>query len=115
MMSWPDFSYKHIVVHQIRNRGEKIRFRADNIVIVDADEKVLLQHTCHRLFALFIIGEISMTSVLLRNSIKYGFPIILMNGSLKVVARFNCAAEGNTLLRRRQYQVGEGAILIAKD
>lgn len=115
MMSWPDFSYKQIVVHQIRGRGEKIRFRADNIVILDADEKVLLQHTCHRLFALFIIGEISMTSVLLRNSIKYGFPIILMNGSLKVVARFNCAAEGNTLLRRRQYQVGERAILIAKE
>ena len=115
MMSWPDFSYKQIVVHQIRNRGEKIRFRADNIVILDAEEKVLLQHTCHRLFALFIIGEISMTSVLLRNSIKYGFPIILMNGNLRVVARFNCGAEGNTLLRRRQYETGERALEIAKE
>lgn len=55
MMSWPDFAYKQIIVHQIRDRGEKIRFRADNIVIIDADEKVLLQHTCHRLFALFVI------------------------------------------------------------
>ena len=115
MMSWPDFSYKQIVVHQIRKRGEKIRFRADNIVILDAEENVLLQHTCHRLFALFIIGEISMTSVLLRNSIKYGFPIILMNGNLRVVARFNCGAEGNTLLRRRQYETGERALEIAKE
>jgi CRISPR-associated protein Cas1 len=114
-MSWPDFAYKQIVVHQIRSRGEKIRFRADNIVILDADEKVLLQHTCHRLFALFIIGEISMTSVLLRNSIKYGFPIILMNGNLRVVAKFNCGAEGNTLLRRRQYETGARSLEIAKE
>ena len=115
MMSWPDFAYKQIIVHQIKGRGEKIRFRADNIVILDADGAVLLQHTCHRLFALFIIGEISMTSVLLRNSVKYGFPIILMSGGLRVVARFNCAAEGSTLLRRKQYEIGERALVIAKE
>jgi CRISPR-associated protein Cas1 len=115
MMTWPDFSYKQIVVHQTRNKGEKIRFRADNIVILDCDGKVLLQHTCHRLFALFVIGEISMTSVLLRNSVKYGFPIILMNGNLRVVARFNCAADGNTLLRIRQYGFAEKSLDVAKE
>lgn len=115
MMSWPDFAYKQIIVHQIKGRGEKIRFRADNIVIMDSEENVILQHTCHRLFALFIIGEISMTSGLLRNSVKYGFPIVLMNGSLRVVAKFNCAAEGNTLLRRRQYEDGGRAFAVAKE
>ena len=115
MMSWPDFEYKQIIVHQVRNKGERIRFRADNIVILDAEGSVVLQHTCHRLFALFIIGEISMTSVLLRNSVKYGFPIVLMSGSLRVVARFNCAADGNTLLRRRQYCVGDRALVVAKE
>lgn len=115
MMSWPDFAYKQIIVHQTKGRGEKIRFRADNIVILNSDGEVVLQHTCHRLFALFIIGEISMTSGLLRNSVKYGFPIILMSGSMRVVARFNCAAEGNTLLRRRQYEVGDRALAIAKE
>lgn len=104
MMSWSDFAYKQIIVHKVLDHGEKIRFRADNVVVIDADGNVLLQHTCHRLFALFIIGEISMTSVLLRNSLKYGFPIILMSRSFRVVARFNCGAEGNTELRRRQYE-----------
>jgi len=115
MLSWPDFSYKQIIVHQIRERGEKIRFRADNVVILDAEENVLLQHTCHRLFALFIIGEISMTSVLLRNSVKYGFPIILMNQGMRVVAKFNCAAEGNTALRQKQYSAGTWNLEIAKE
>lgn len=115
MMSWPDFAYKQIIVHQIKGQGEKIRFRADNIVILDSDGNVILQHTCHRLFALFIIGEISMTSVLLRNAVKYGFPIVLMTGSLRVGAKFNCAAEGNTLLRRRQYESGERSLVVAKE
>ena len=115
MMSWPDFSYKQVIVHQIKNKGEKIRFRADNIVILDSEESVLLQHSCHRLFALFIIGDISLTSVLLKNSAKYRFPVILMNGNLKVVSRINCAAEGNTILRKKQYQLGGRALEIGKE
>lgn len=115
MMSWQDFAYKQIIVHRVLERGEKIRFRADNIVILDSEDKVIVQHTCHRLFALFIIGEISMTSVLLRNSVKFGFPIILMNAGLRVIAKFNCAAEGNTLLRKRQYEAGERSFAVAKE
>lgn len=114
MLSWPDFAYKQIIVHQVLNRGEKVRFRADNVVIEDAEGKVLVQHTCHRLFALFIVGEISMTSVLLRNCVKYAFPIILMNAGLRVVARINCGAEGNTLLRMRQYAAGDRQLPIAR-
>ena len=114
MMSWPDFAYKQIVVHQVLNKGEKIRFRADNIVILDDDGKVLLQHTCHRLFALFIIGETSMTSVLMKNCVKYGFPLILMGANFRVIARINCAAEGNTLLRQRQYACENRKLDIAK-
>lgn len=73
-----------------------------------------MQHTCHRLFALFIIGEISMTSVLLKNSIKYGFPIVLMNRSMRVVARINCGAEGNTALRKLQYSCEDWKLEIAR-
>lgn len=104
MMSLPDFKYKQIIVHMTEGNGEKLRFRADNIVIEDADGKVILQHTCHRIFALFILGEISITSVLIKHCIMYHFPIILMNRSFRVIAKFNCEAEGNTLLRQKQYK-----------
>ena len=103
MMSWPDFNYKQIIVHITEGKDEKLKFRADNIVIVNKEEKILLQHSCHRIFALFIIGEISVTSVLIKHCIMYHFPILLMNRSLKVIAKFNCAAEGNTFLRKQQY------------
>lgn len=103
MMSWPDFNYKQVIIHITIGTGEKLKFHADNIVIADSEGKVLLQHTCHRIFALFIIGEISITSVLIKHCTLYHFPIILMNRSCKVIAKFNCEAEGNTLLRKKQY------------
>lgn len=104
MLSYPDFSYKQIAVHIAGGSGEKLRFRADNILIENREGTTLLQHSCHRLFALFIIGEISLTSIAIQKAIAFAFPIILMNRNLKVVTRINCAAEGNTLLRKKQYQ-----------
>ena len=102
-MSLPDFRYKQVAVHVAGGSKERLRFLADTIVIEDEEGKVLLRHSCHRLFALFIIGECSLTSVVIRQAIKFAFPIILMNRNLKVVTRINCAAEGNTLLRKQQY------------
>lgn len=114
MLSWPDFQYKQLIIYQVKTAGEKIRFRADNIVIVNDDDQVLLQHSCHRLFALIIIGDISLTSVLLKNSAKYGFPIILLGNNLHIITRINSMAEGNTVLRMRQYAAGERNLIIAK-
>lgn len=103
MMSYPDFSYKQIAIHFAGGHGEKVKFHADNIKIEDTEGTVLFQHSCYRLFALIIIGEVSLTSVVVAKSVAFEFPIILMNRNLRVLAKFNCAAEGNTLLRRKQY------------
>ncbi len=103
MLSYPDFKYKQVLVHIVIQHGEKLKFRADNILIEDREGRVMLQHSCHRIFALFIIGEISLTSVMIRQALRFAFPIILLSPSLKVITRINCAAEGNTLLRMRQY------------
>ena len=112
-MSYPDFSYKQIAVHFAGGHGEKVKFRADNIVIEDKDGEVLFQHSCHKFFALLIVGEVSLTSVAIAKSIAFAFPIILLNRNMRVVARFNCAAEGNTLLRKKQY-AGERNMTIAQ-
>jgi CRISPR-associated protein Cas1 len=107
MLSWPDFRYKQIAIYRSTNKGERLRFRADNIVIENDEGEVLFQHSCHRLFALFLIGEMSLTSVVIKHSVAFAFPIILMNANFKVIARINCQAEGNTLLRRKQYEMSE--------
>ncbi|MFI3291820.1 MAG: type V CRISPR-associated endonuclease Cas1 [Opitutales bacterium] len=113
MLSFPDFKYKQVIVHSTFGNGEKLKFSADNILIKDFDGNTILQHSCHKIFALFIVGDISVTSVVLRRALKYGFPIILMSSNMKVSARINCIAEGNTLLRKRQYS-SERNLLISK-
>lgn len=116
MTSWPDFNYKQLIVHLAGESGERLRFRCDNIVIEDPSGKVLFQHSCHRTFALMILGEITVTSVLLKQCRAYGFPLILLGRNLRPVATIHCPAEGNTLLRRRQYDLDEAARLaIAKE
>lgn len=113
MLSLPDFRYKQIIVHIVKRKAEKLRFRADNILIEDENKKVILQHSCHRIFALFIVGDISLTSVVAKYAVKYGFPIIMMTDSMKVYVRINCKADGNTLLRIRQY-TGQNNLEIAR-
>lgn len=111
MISLPDFRYQQIVVHVAGGSGEKLKFRCDNLVVEDKEGEVVLQHSCHRTFALFVIGEISLTSVLVQKAVQYAFPIVLMNRNLHVTARINSGAEGNTLLRRIQYGQDEAARL----
>lgn len=113
MMSWPDFSYKQIIVHIAGGSKERIRFHVDNIIIEDADGKVLMQHSCHRIFALFIVGETSLTSIAIQKAIAFAFPIILLSRNMKFVTAINSGAEGNTVLRAKQYS-GKRNLDIAK-
>lgn len=115
MLSYPDFAYRQLVVHIAGGSGERLRFRADTIVVEDAEGKTLLRHSCHRLFALFIIGECMLTSTVVHHAVRFGFPIILMNRNLKVIAAICCSAEGNTSLRRRQYNDDGLAIHVARN
>ncbi len=102
MMSRSDFMYKQLIFYRVLEK-EKLSFRADNIVIEDSQKQVKLQHSCHRILALFIIGNITVTSVLLRKAFSYGFPIFLLNSNFHLDAVIGNHAEGNTLLRKRQY------------
>lgn len=105
MLSLNDFRYKQIVVHFSGGSRERLRFRADNLLIQNADGNTRLQHSCHRIFALFIVGEISLTSIVIQKAVQFGFPVILMKGNFRVVARINAGADGNTLLRKMQYGI----------
>ncbi|MCQ2402721.1 MAG: type V CRISPR-associated endonuclease Cas1 [Lentisphaeria bacterium] len=103
MMSWPDFCYKQIIVHIAGGSKERLRFHVDNIVIEDADGKVILQQSCHKIFALFIIGETSLTSIAIQKAIAFAFPIVLLSRNMKFITAINSGAEGNTVLRTKQY------------
>ena len=102
MMSTRDFEYKQIAF-VFTEEGEKISFKNDNLLITDAEGKIKHQSTCYRLFILFVCGDYCLTSGLLDRSKKFGFSIVFMTSNLRVISMIPSKAEGNVLLRRKQY------------
>ena len=102
MLSLPDFKEKQIIL-ALLSHGEKLSFRNDNILIKDEKGTIKHQSSCYRLFSVFVVGHITVTTGLLQRAKKFGFSIVFMSHSLKPYAFWNAGAEGNVLLRRIQY------------
>lgn len=103
MLSLPDFREKNIVIC-FAIEGQKISFKNDNLIIKDKEENTVLQTTCHKIFSLWIVGGITITSGILERSKKFGFSIYMLSHSHKPYGLWNSAAEGNFLLRKKQYE-----------
>jgi CRISP-associated protein Cas1 len=114
MMSLPDFKYKQCIFYFSSKNKCSLHFKADNIVIKDENNKTVLQHSCHKIFILFIVGNITLTNVILKKAKLFGFPVILLSHNLKLDCYFNNRAEGNFLLRKKQYDSESRNLSIAK-
>ncbi len=108
MLSAPDFAQKQIIV-ALLSHGEKLSFKNDNIIITDENE-IKHQSSCYRLFALFVVGHATITTGLLQRAKKFGFSIVLLTHGLTPYGVWCSQAEGNVLLRRKQYQYSGTAI-----
>jgi len=102
MLTAPDFKEKQIIF-AILSHGERLSFKNDNVIISD-ENGIKHQSSCYRLFALIIVGHISITSGLLMRSKKFGFSIVLMSYGLMPYGMWMAKAEGNVLLRQKQYE-----------
>ena len=111
MMSVNDFTYKQIVFLTTVN-SEKLSFKNDNVIITDKNGKIIHQSTCYRLFAIFVVGHITITSGLIERSKKFGFAIVLLSTTFRLNGIIGNNAEGNVVLRKKQYLYSE--ILAAK-
>lgn len=102
MLSYPDFKEKTIVVI-FTTDGQRFSFQNDNLIVTDADEKVVLQTTCYRMLALWIVGHCVITSGLLERSKKFAFPIYLLSINFRCIGVWSTPTDGNFLLREKQY------------
>ncbi len=101
MLSAPDFSQKQIIFAML-SHGEKLSFKNDNIVVTN-DDGIRFQTTCYKLFAVFVVGHITITSGLLQRAKKFGFSIVLLTHGLSPYGSWLAKAEGNIILRKKQY------------
>lgn len=102
MLSYPDFKEKTIVVI-FTTEGQRFSFQNDNLIVTDGEGKVILQTTCYRMLALWIIGHCVITSGLLERSKKFAFPIYLLSVNFRCVGHWSTPTDGNFLLREKQY------------
>ncbi len=106
MLTLPDFKEKQILFIDTRSyEGEtKIRFENDNLVFLKND-KIINRASCYKIFTVFIIGEITITSGLIKNALRFGISIFFMTSSFNVYAEIGAKGEANFLVRFQQYKM----------
>lgn len=102
MLSRPDFMEKQVLFIESDN-SKKLKFKNSNLVLVDENNRIVLQHPCSRIFVVFIVGEFSITSVLIKNAKKNAIPLVFLQYSLKPYFSILPDNKGNFLLRKKQY------------
>ena len=97
-----------------RGVSNKIKFHNDNVVFTK-DDSVINRASCHRVFAVFVIGDISITSELMKNGRRYGVSFFFLKPNMEVYASINAASEANYLLKQAQYTMSaDKELIVAK-
>lgn len=102
MLNINDFKEKQILFIQSEDFGEGLSFRNENLVL-KRDGKISNQLSCHKILAVFVLGNITITSNFIKQAISFGISIFLMNKNFFVYSTIEAKAEGNYLLRQKQY------------
>ncbi len=103
MLTFPDFKEKKILSVLAEYKHDNLlRLVNDNIRFV-RDDETINQISCHLVFAVFIVGELSITTALIKKLTLQGISIFFLNRNLSTKAAVMAEAEGNYLLRQRQY------------
>lgn len=103
MLTFPDFKEKRILsIHAEYGHDSLLQLTNDNIRFV-RDCQVVNQISCHLVFAVFIIGDMSITTALLKKLTSQGISVFFLNHNLRTKASVMSEAEGNYLLRQKQY------------
>ncbi|QQS59071.1 type V CRISPR-associated endonuclease Cas1 [Candidatus Peregrinibacteria bacterium] len=105
MLSYPDFCEKQILFLSTED-ARHLRFQNNNLIL-EKEKEILFQLPFHRIFALFVIGHGTFSSVFLQKIIKNGVALFFVNQNFRVYAALGAKTEGNTLLRKRQYLLSD--------
>ncbi len=104
MMSLPDFQEKQILFIEARYGVENaLQFQNDNI-LYRKDGQNTNRLSCFKVFAIFIIGNFTMTSSLVKKCKQYGISLFLLSDNFLTYAEISSGLESNFILRDKQYK-----------
>ncbi|PSO43267.1 hypothetical protein BRC19_01230 [Candidatus Saccharibacteria bacterium QS_5_54_17] len=116
MISLPDFREKQLLLIQAQWRDKpKLKFTNENIVFTKHDE-IVNRASCHKVFAIYVIGDISVTTKLIRETAGYGISLYFLKHNFETYSSCLPQAEGHYYLRSKQYTMSQDQQLaIAKN
>lgn len=115
MLTLPDVKAKQLAIIQVeRGALNLLQLKNDNL-LYRRDGKTFSQFSLHRVFCVVIIGDLAITTNLIRKINEFGVSIMLLKNNLQQYALFGGRSEGNYLLRQQQYFLTEErALAIAR-
>lgn len=103
MLTLSDFREKRIlIVNAEYGHNNLLQLNNSNICFV-RDGTAINKMSCHNILAVFIVGDMSITTNLLKKLTLQGISVFFLNHNLKTTATAMAEAEGNYLLRQKQY------------
>lgn len=116
MLTLPDLKSKQILFIETENGVKNHLFFKNENIVFQKDDKIVNQASSHRLLAVFVIGNFTLTSGLLRECRKRGVSLFFLGDNFRTYGALNFKADGNYLLRSMQYQMSpQTELYIAKN
>lgn len=107
MLSIPEITTKQILFIQTEADLEsKLRLENENIIF-EKDGKIANKASVYRVLVIFLIGEFTITSKLIKKLISFGISIFFLNINYKYYGSIEAKAEGNFLVKARQYTISQ--------
>jgi len=113
------FTSKDIEVRTIMvvdcTEGRSLHVRNGELLLsTDVENKTLTKLPFQKILALFIIGDISITTPLIDKCRRYNIALSVVKSNLRPVYYWAESAEGNFLLRQKQFSFSKEDITVAK-
>ncbi len=105
MLSINNLKHKQIVI--INATENSFNLELDNILIKDYNGSKISKINLHNIFAIYLINGHSVTTNLIKRCKELGVSLLFMNSNFKVYSSIKPIADGNYLLRQKQYTLTE--------
>ena len=113
MISESDVKYR-TVLFITASTTRSLSVRNGELLLTEENGDVVTKLSFKKILAVFIAGKCTLTSPVLEAFSKHAVPFCLMKQSLRPILWNASMAEGNYLLRQKQYNLDKNDISIAK-
>jgi CRISPR-associated protein Cas1 len=105
MISLPDFKEKQLLFIQAEWGVKTYLHILNDNIVYKKDGNVVNRVSLHKAFAIFIVGDLSISTQFIKKCTEHGISIYFLKHNLETYSASQVVAEGHTFLRMRQYDM----------